>query len=158
MFVFRNVLEEGGAKLFDRKCRDRDMDVGDQVAVGFDREEVIERRLIVEVERFDIFELIELFAGDDAFGGEVEGDDGWFVAEGQIAGHADQNECDGHDRAVGIERPGDDDDQENDRNDGGFWSQFERIMLERIPVKEYAPVAGRELWDFLVRAAVIRMK
>lgn len=120
------------------------MDVRDQVTVRFDRKEVVKRRFIVEMKGFDVVVLVEFFGGDDAFGGEIKGEDTGFMAEGEVARHANQNKSDGHEGAVGIEGPADDSDEKKENDDSGTWPKLERIVFRGVPVEEDVAVARVE--------------
>lgn len=144
MLVFQDESEKGLAQVVDRECGDRYMDVRDQVAIRFDGQKVVERRGIVEVERLNLIEFVELLGSHDTFGCHVVGQDLWLMAKRQVAGHTDQNEGDSHEWAVGIERPGDDGDKEKEYDDAGAWPEFEWVMLRGIPVEKDLSVLRRE--------------
>ncbi len=66
------------------------------MAIGFDREEVVKRWLVVEVKGFDVVVLVEFLGGDYALGSEVKGEDAWFMTEGEVARHTNEDKGDGH--------------------------------------------------------------
>ncbi len=141
MLVLWDILCECLAEFGDGEGSDRDMDVRYQVAIGFDREEVVKRGLIIEVKGFDVVVLVEFFGGDYALGSEVKGEDAWFVTEGEVARHTNEYKGDGHQWAIGIEGPADDSDEEKEDNDAGAWSKLEWLVLGSIPVEEDVAVA-----------------
>jgi hypothetical protein len=150
MLVLGDILGECLAEFGDGEGSDRDMDVRDQVAIGFDREEVVKRWLIVEVKGFDVVVLVEFLGGNNALGSEVKGEGAWFVTEGEVARHTNEDKGDGHQWAIGIEGPADDSDEEKEDNDAGAWSEFEGLVLRRIPVEEDVAIARVEGRGFAV--------
>ena len=59
----------------------------------------------------DRIECVELVVGEDTFGRNREVVDFWFGDMEKIARDAGEDESDRHDGAVGIERPGDGEDE-----------------------------------------------
>jgi hypothetical protein len=54
----------------------------------------------------------------------------------------DQNESNGHEGAIGIERPADNYDQQESDYDTGFWTEFKSIMLGGVPFEEKGTKIG----------------
>lgn len=155
MLVLGDVLGECLTEFGDGEGSDGDMDVRDQVAIGFDREEVVKRWFVVEMKGFDVVVLVEFFGGDNTLGSEVKGEDTWLVTEGEVARHTNEDKGDGHEGTVGIEGPANDSDKEEEDNDAGAWSEFEGLVLRRIPVEEDVAVARVEGRGFAVLVSFV---
>lgn len=123
-------------ELFYRERYDRDMNMGDEFAIGFDTEEVIEGWLIIEMERFNILKRIEVSSRNNSFGGDVERNNARLSAKRKVTRYTNEDEGDGHERTVGVECPSDNSDEEERDNDSGFWSQFKWLVLRRLPIKQ----------------------
>lgn len=92
-------------QLFNGERHDGNMNMGDEFAIGFDTQEVIKGRLIVEMERLDILKCIEVSSRNNSFGGDVERNNVWLSAKRKVARYTNEDEGDSHERAVGIECP-----------------------------------------------------
>lgn len=141
MLVLGDVLCKCLAEFGDGERGDGDMDVRDQVTVRFDRKEVVKRRFVVEMKGFDVIVLVEFLGGDNAFGGQVKGEDTRLMAEGEVARHTNQDKSDGHEWAIGIEGPADDSDEKKEDDNSGTWPKLERIVFRGVPVEKDVAVA-----------------
>lgn len=81
-----------------------------------DAEHTIERRLAMDPERVDILESIERLAADQALVGDHEFEFARVTGDEEVADDADQDECDRHERAIGENRIGDDECEEDGRD------------------------------------------
>lgn len=66
MRLFGNVFPERLADEDEFIRWDRDMHVREEGAVHVEREDVLEVRLVVEMERMDVVVAVEVLAGDDS--------------------------------------------------------------------------------------------
>jgi len=148
VFILGNELGERVTKLLHRESSNGDMHMGDDVPVRLDGEEVIEWRFIVEMERLDIFKFIKFLASNNAFGSEVEWDDSWFMTQGEVPCHTNQDKSDSHDWTIGIECPADNHNEGDNRNDASPRPEFERVVFWSIPVEENITVSRSEDGEF----------
>ena len=112
------------------------MDMRRQDAGGPDREEVFERWIGMDEERSDGVVGVEFIVGEDAAVGQRE-----TVLLGlgdmhQIADDADQDEGNRHHRAIGIERPRDNEDEQYRQDNTGFRPELESIMFGSAPFEK----------------------
>ncbi len=136
MGLFGELCSQEAADGFVVEVGEGDMDMRRQDASGPDREEVFERRISMDEERSDGIVGVEFIVREDAAVGQRE-----TVLLGlgdmhQVADDADQDESDRHQRAIGIERPGDNEDKECRQDDTGFRSELESIMLGSAPFEK----------------------
>ena len=138
--VFAKKAADGGPV----KIAERHVYVGDEPASGVKREQPIERRISMDEERLDRIEGVEFVMGEDTPAGDREVIDFRFGDMEEIPGDAGEDEGDCHDGAIGIERPGDDEDEGDGDDNLRFRSQFEGIVLGRAPLEEYVSEIRRE--------------
>ena len=100
------------------------------------------------MERFDVLEFIKFFTRHDTFGSEVEGDNSWFVTQGEVPCHTNQDKGNSHNRAIGIERPADNHNEGDNRNDASSRPEFEWVVFWSVPVEENITVSRSEDREF----------
>jgi len=118
------------------KVSEGNMDMRRQDAGGPDRKEILEWRISMDEEGSDGIVGVEFIVSEDAAVGQRE-----TVLLGlgdmhQVADNADQDEGDRHQRAIGIERPSDNEDKQCRQDDTGFRPELESIMLGSTPFEK----------------------
>ena len=93
------------------------MHMGDEPAPGVERKQSFEWRIGMNEERLYRIECIEFIVGEYALGRNREVIGFRFGDMEEIAGNTSENEGDRHDGAIGIECPGDSEDERDGDDD-----------------------------------------
>lgn len=93
------------------------MHMGDEPAPGVERKQSFEWRIGMDTERLHRIECIEFIVGEYAPGRDREVVGFRFGDMEKIAGDTGKDEGDCHDRAVGVECPGDSEDERDGDDD-----------------------------------------
>lgn len=142
MFFFGDEFIERVTQNIDIHRHSGDMDIGDEFARGLDAQDVFKWRIGVDEERLERIKFVEFIAGDDAFSGDQKGKYTRLAVEREIADDADEDECDGHKRAIGIEGVGDDSDEENSDDDARARTELQWLMFRSLPTEKYFAIGG----------------
>lgn len=136
MGLFGELCGEEAPDGFVVEVGEGNMDMRRQDPGRPDREEIVERRISVDEERSDGIVGVEFVVREDAAVGQREPVLLGFGGMHEIADDANQDEGDRHQGAVGIERPGDDEDEQCGQDDTCFRSELEGIVLGGGPFEK----------------------
>lgn len=144
MWLFPGVFAEIQAYCALVEITKGNMDMRDQAPLGMKRKKSVERRLGVNAKGLYRTKIVKFIVSEYAASGDGEVIYFWFSDMEQIAGDAHENKGNGHNRAIGVECPGNDKNESNGGNDLRFGAELEGIMFEGSPREEDASEVRRE--------------
>lgn len=115
VFFLGNEIQKDCSDFLVVNSSNRDMEVGSEDAARVDAEYAFKRRIFIDPEGVNVFECIESFSGDDTPVGNREFELSRIAGDEEVTNDAEEDEGNRHHEAIGEDRIGDDEREENSR-------------------------------------------